>query len=170
MTHAHLAPLPGLNDPTLHLPPVTPASGVRRRPVGMRIGDTERDQTCEVLAIHFAAGRLRPDELDERTSRAVQATTAQELLRLTADLPPMGVHRPGVAAVSPVTPAVPAPDHGRGAIMVLWGLLTAAAALCTMLLLFGAAVSDLGGTVWLAAFGAAVASSGITYFVTRAAR
>ena len=51
--------------------------------------------------------------------------------------------------------------------MVAWGILTAMAAACTMLLLFGVSSAQEAGLVWLAAFGAVVASSGITFFVTR---
>lgn len=168
---------PSMRQPSLGHAPL--------RPRGVRVGDAERDRACEVLATHFAAGRLTPAELDERTSRAVIATTQTELLRLTADLPGLGA-RPSHthlgspehsypypdAAPRPLTQplARPTPDTGRSAVMVLWGLITGAAAMCTMALLLGMAPTGEAGIVWLAAFGAAVSASGITYFVTRGSR
>lgn len=167
-----------------HEPPTIELGHLDRAPApsaprGMRIGDAERDRTCEVLASHFAAGRLAPAELDERTTRAVMATTQAELLRLTADLPASGLPssvpttRPApvwphdCASAHPLPATRPRSDAGRSVIMTLWGLLTGAATLCTMLLLLGVAAQGVAGLVWLAAFGTAVASSGITYFVTR---
>lgn len=55
-----------------------------------RIGDVERTRTCDVLAEHYAAGRLSGEELERRLECAVQAVSAAELARLTADLPPGG--------------------------------------------------------------------------------
>lgn len=171
-------PFPAHEPPTIELGHLDPAP-TPSAPRGMRIGDAERDRTCEVLASHFAAGRLAPAELDERTTRAVMATTQAELLRLTADLPASGLSssvpttRPApvwphdCASAHPLPAPRPPSDAGRSVIMTLWGLLTGAAALCTMALLFGVAAQGIAGMVWLAAFGTAVASSGITYFVTR---
>ena len=197
MTPNHLAPLPSPDHPTVSFPVIqqfptqqfpTHQSPILElstpelaslRPRGMRIGDAERDRACEVLAAHFAAGRLSPAELDERTTRAVMATTQTELLRLTADLPASGLPHSGpaarpapawphdCAAAHPLPTPTPRSDSGRSVVMVLWGLLTGAAALCTMSLLFGVATQGIAGMVWLAAFGTAVATSGITYFVTR---
>ncbi|MGA4669630.1 DUF1707 SHOCT-like domain-containing protein [Propionibacteriaceae bacterium Y1923] len=155
MTQPHLVPLPH------------PAAQPVIKP-GLRIGDAERDQTCQVLAAHFAAGRLGPAELDERTSLAVTATTGTELLALTSDLPPLGTtQRPPVAGPQHATAPARGHDSGRAVVLTLWGMLTAAAALCTMAVLFGSAVMPDGGLVWLTAFGTAVATSGITYFATR---
>lgn len=56
----------------------------------LRIGDRERDRAAELLADHYAAGRLAPDEFDERSSAALRALTAHDLEALFADLPPSG--------------------------------------------------------------------------------
>ena len=180
---ARNAPYPwAQHDPTC--PELRPLPSPAARPRGMRVGDVERDRVCEMLAAHFAAGRLSPAELDDRTSLAVMATTQAELLRLTADLPAMG-RAPTAAAPAPAPTwpydyahahpmpmpmRMPAPRHdsGRATVMILWGLMTGAAVLCTMALLF-ATTAVVGGVVWLAAFGAAVSSSGLTYFITRGA-
>lgn len=53
----------------------------------VRIGDAERRELHDRLAVHFAAGRLTGAELEERTTRATAARTAGELRALEADLP-----------------------------------------------------------------------------------
>lgn len=53
-----------------------------------RVGDAEREAVVEALKVHFAAGRLSLEELEERTGRALAARTAGELVPLTRDLPP----------------------------------------------------------------------------------
>ena len=168
MTLPHLASLP--SPATLPVPLHRAAATG-----GLRIGDAERDRTCEVLAAHYAAGRITPADLDERSTLAVEATTQRDLLTLTCDLPalhaPAAIH-PAAPVPAPLTvarPATPTPaaSGARTALMVAWGILTAMAAACTMLLLFGVSSAQEAGLVWLAAFGAVVASSGITFFVTR---
>ena len=110
-------------------------------------------------------------EVDERTSAAVAATTHGELSLLLSDLPPLdSVTSPWAAPVhTPTPPAAMPAAGGRAAVLVLWGLLTAAAAFCTcLLLLFTLGATDATGfLVFLGAFGGAVSGSGITYFVTR---
>jgi hypothetical protein len=56
-------------------------------PPGMRASDADRDVVLAELTRGFEAGRLTPDELDERTSRALTARTMGDLAALTADLP-----------------------------------------------------------------------------------
>jgi hypothetical protein len=56
-------------------------------PVPLRIGDADRDRAVAALGDHFAAGRLTADEFDDRSSRAWQARTADDLAPLFADLP-----------------------------------------------------------------------------------
>lgn len=54
---------------------------------GVRIGDAERERAVSELSEHFAAGRMTPDELDERLELAWRARTAADLAPLFADLP-----------------------------------------------------------------------------------
>jgi hypothetical protein len=53
----------------------------------LRVGDAEREAAVAALGEHFAAGRLTPEELDERSSAAWAARTGGDLSVLFADLP-----------------------------------------------------------------------------------
>ena len=53
----------------------------------IRASDADRDHVTSRLREHFAAGRLTPDELDERITAALGAKTHGELRQLMADLP-----------------------------------------------------------------------------------
>lgn len=70
----------------------------------IRASDADREHATARLREHFAAGRLRPGELDQRISAALNATTYGELRRLMADLPepapaaPRAAQRPYPAA------------------------------------------------------------------------
>jgi uncharacterized protein DUF1707 len=70
---------------------------------GLRASDADRERAVELLRGHAAVGRLTVEELDERCSRALEATTFGELDALTADLPP--VSAPPAAAPPPSKPA-----------------------------------------------------------------
>jgi Domain of unknown function (DUF1707) len=56
-------------------------------PSSLRIADADRDQTVSELREHAVAGRLTPDELEERIGSAYRATTRADLDKLKADLP-----------------------------------------------------------------------------------
>jgi len=53
----------------------------------LRASDADRDRVATLLRDHAAAGRLDPDELDQRLDAALSARTTRELARLTDDLP-----------------------------------------------------------------------------------
>ena len=53
----------------------------------IRVSDADRDHVTAQLRDHFAAGRITPDELDERLSSALNAKTFGDLRRIMADLP-----------------------------------------------------------------------------------
>jgi hypothetical protein len=53
----------------------------------VRASDAERDQVAGTLRNHAAAGRLDPDELEDRLERAFAARTRADLTPLVADLP-----------------------------------------------------------------------------------
>jgi len=59
-------------------PPPSPA---------LRASDAERERTATLLRDHAAAGRLTPEELDERLDAAYAARTVGELEALAHDLP-----------------------------------------------------------------------------------
>jgi hypothetical protein len=56
-------------------------------PGEMRVSDADRDQALGELSLAFKAGRLTPDELDQRSGQALAARTGDELTALLADLP-----------------------------------------------------------------------------------
>lgn len=64
--------------------PVYPrhVTGVRER-----IGDDERDIVLYELGAHFAAGRLKLDEHDERANEALSAVYADDLVNVLRELP-----------------------------------------------------------------------------------
>jgi hypothetical protein len=53
----------------------------------VRASDAEREQVSRQLSEHAAAGRLTPEELDERLDAAYAARTHDDLARLLEDLP-----------------------------------------------------------------------------------
>ncbi|HZV74698.1 MAG TPA: DUF1707 domain-containing protein [Conexibacter sp.] len=53
----------------------------------LRASDAERERTAVILRDHAAAGRLTPEELDERLDAAYAARTVGELDALVHDLP-----------------------------------------------------------------------------------
>jgi Domain of unknown function (DUF1707) len=53
----------------------------------LRASDAERERTATLLREHTAAGRLTPEELDERLDAAYAARTVAELEALVHDLP-----------------------------------------------------------------------------------
>lgn len=63
-------------------------------PATLRASDAERERTATLLRDHAAAGRLTPEELDERLDVAYAARTVGELDALTHDLPPSGAPAP----------------------------------------------------------------------------
>jgi len=54
---------------------------------GLRASDADRDGAAAQLHVHFAAGRLTPDELDDRLTAALAARTFGDLRQTLADLP-----------------------------------------------------------------------------------
>ncbi len=54
---------------------------------GQRIGAADRDQAVEALRTHLDAGRLTPEEYEDRSVTASRARTLDELVPLFADLP-----------------------------------------------------------------------------------
>jgi len=69
----------------------------------MRVSDADRDRAVAELSEQFQIGRLTQDEFGDRSGRALQARTGDELRALFADLPS------GPGAVTGAA-AGPAPD------------------------------------------------------------
>lgn len=89
---------------------------------GQRIGSAERDLAIEQLRQHYEAGRLTPEEYEDRSVRASKALTWAEVTPLFADLPEP---RPGPVRVHLVAPQarsqglLPVSDRARETIMAL---------------------------------------------------
>ncbi|ADB52478.1 DUF1707 SHOCT-like domain-containing protein [Conexibacter woesei] len=62
----------------------------------LRASDAERERTADLLREHCSAGRLTPDELDERIDAAFGARTVGELRALLADLPALPAPPPRI--------------------------------------------------------------------------
>jgi hypothetical protein len=54
---------------------------------GIRVSDADRDQAIAELSEHFQSGRLTQEEFEERSGRALQARTGDDLADLFTDLP-----------------------------------------------------------------------------------
>jgi Domain of unknown function (DUF1707) len=54
----------------------------------IRVADADRERVVELLRDHAAAGRLEPDELEDRIGRAYAARYGSDLQAVLAELPP----------------------------------------------------------------------------------
>jgi GntR family transcriptional regulator len=79
-----------------------PASGGIYSGQHLRVSDAEREAVADLLAGHFAAGRLDRAEFEDRVGRAISARTRADLSGLLAGLPGTGA------------PAVPGLPRGAG--------------------------------------------------------
>jgi hypothetical protein len=59
----------------------------------IRASDEDRDRTATLLREHHAAGRLTPEEFNERLDKAFAAKTVGELDDLLSDLPGIDLYR-----------------------------------------------------------------------------
>jgi hypothetical protein len=67
----------------------------------LRIGDTERNETSELLSKHYSDGRLDGAEFQERLDRAMSAKTRADLSGLLEDLPSLKAPEQAAAAPEP---------------------------------------------------------------------
>ncbi|MHB1595781.1 MAG: DUF1707 SHOCT-like domain-containing protein [Streptosporangiaceae bacterium] len=66
-----------------------------------RASDRDRDRTADLLREHHAAGRLEPEEFNERLDRVFAARTIGELDELLADLPAIDAYPLPAASLPP---------------------------------------------------------------------
>lgn len=71
-----------------------PSGGGGAQAPGLRISDQDRQRAVESLGSHFAEGRLRLDEYEDRVGKASDATTADDLNALFVDLPALKPNAP----------------------------------------------------------------------------
>ncbi|MEJ2865613.1 DUF1707 SHOCT-like domain-containing protein [Actinomycetospora flava] len=74
-----------------------------------RIGTADRDAAMKALDQHLEAGRLDAVEYGERSARAAEARTVDDLVPLFADLPQPHPPLPGETSAPAVAPAASAP-------------------------------------------------------------
>jgi hypothetical protein len=72
----------------------------------LRIGDTERETTANILREHYAQGRLSLDEFNQRIDAVFSSKTQRDLNHLTRDLP-------HASAPSAPLPVAGVPGGGR---------------------------------------------------------
>jgi Domain of unknown function (DUF1707) len=110
----------------------------RQRDPKLRASDADRDAVAEQLRDHFATGRIRMDELDERLDKVYAAQTYGELEPLIEDLPgpspyrdlPVPFPATGTGQGSEVAPF----QHGWGGELThggpAWGAWASASVIC----------------------------------------
>lgn len=69
------------------MPPAQPVPEPGPGDDSLRIGDAERSAAAAALGRHWTAGRLSPEEFDQRTAGAWGARTGRALNELFRDLP-----------------------------------------------------------------------------------
>ncbi len=85
----------------------------------IRASDADRERVTARLRDHYAEGRLTSEELDERTTAALHATTFGDLRRVMADLPDPVLMPPGAPGLQPASGPRPAHHHGPRFLPVL---------------------------------------------------
>jgi len=66
----------------------------------IRASDSDRDRTASLLREHLSAGRLTPEEFNDRLDRAFAAKTVGEIDSLLKDLPGIDLYRLPDAALT----------------------------------------------------------------------
>jgi Domain of unknown function (DUF1707) len=77
----------------------------------IRASDEDRDRVATLLREHHAAGRLTPEEFNERLDQAFAAKTLGDLDALLADLPAIDLYRLPDAALRKRAPLPGASSH-----------------------------------------------------------
>jgi hypothetical protein len=90
----------------------------------IRASDEDRDRTVSLLREHHAAGRLTPEEFNDRIDQALEAKTLGELDELMSDLPAIDLYRLPHAALQR-RPGTPGSDSLSGALIRSQGDLAA---------------------------------------------
>jgi hypothetical protein len=122
----------------------------------LRASDDDRDRTASLLREHHAAGRLTPDEFQERLDATFEAKTLGQLQELLADLPSIDLYhlpeqsmRRGQQATASGSLTTPEPPgrlspHWRGA----WGSWASVSLLLFAIWLVTAITSHSASGLW----------------------
>jgi Domain of unknown function (DUF1707) len=81
----------------------------------IRASDDDRDRTASLLREHHAAGRLTPEEFNERLDQTFAAKTLGDLDELLSDLPAIDLYRLPHAGMAPGTAGQLPATTGRAA-------------------------------------------------------
>lgn len=131
----------------------------------IRASDADRDRTASLLREHLAAGRLTPEEFNERLDRAFAARTVGEIDALLKDLPGIDLYRLPDAALTRTPRQQQARRPGRrghtGAWRGAWGVWFAVVLVCFVV--WGLAGGGYLWPLWVAGpWGAVLAGSWVT--------
>jgi hypothetical protein len=150
-------------------PAVSPIQPRRSGSSLQRVGDLERSAVCDELSAQFAAGRLVPEELEERLSLAVEARTRADLGVLLVDLPASesaaSAAEPQPAVPLPVPPAIAWNALDILALLAMLGSFAIAA--IGLLGVIAAGEPSYGWVAFLATVVAAVGAASATHLVHR---
>ncbi len=131
----------------------------------LRASDADRDRTASLLREHLAAGRLTPDEFNERLDRAFAARTVGEIDALLKDLPSIDLYRLPDAALTRTPRQQQPPRRGRpghsGAWRAAWGVWFTVVLICFVV--WGLSGGGYLWPLWVAGpWGAVLAGSWVT--------
>jgi len=111
----------------------------------LRASDQDREAAVVVLRDAYVAGRLRPEEFDQRLNVAFAAKTFGELEQVTSDLPAASSFRPRVAS-----PSAGTVNERGGTTAVTWFLVVHAILVFLIVLMVGLAERVTSAAVWSA--------------------
>lgn len=159
---AHPIPLFPTSQHSTGILPTGPA-----RSAGVRVGDTERTRTCDALALHFAEGRLSPDELDARLAAATTAVTQTDLSALLSDLPRGDVCRPQPVVHPQHTRLRPSGTMSTTDVLTLIGVIGSFGLIMLMMVAIGAFSPPIFVAAAFGGIVAALAGGGIVHLMHR---
>ena len=117
--------------------PVPPQPGRPSDPPSPRIGTADRDAAMKALDAHVEAGRLDAEEYGERSARAAEARTVDDLVPLFADLPQPRPPLPGETPAPAAAPGhAPAPRPEPGALAKYGPAISGALPIIALVLFF----------------------------------
>jgi hypothetical protein len=128
----------------------------------IRASDADRDRAAALLREHVTAGRLSPEEFNERLDRALAAKTVGEIDMLLQDLPAIDLYRlPDAALTRQPRDNRPGRRSHHAAWRAAWGTWFAVVLICFVV--WGLAGGGYPWPLWVAGpWGAVLAGSWVT--------
>ena len=140
------------------------------RSADVRVGDTERTRTCDALALHFAEGRLSPDELDARLAAATTAVTQADLSAVLSDLPRSDAYRPQLVAHPQHTGLRSSGAMTTTDVLTLVGVIGSFCLIMLMMVVIGALSPQMFVAAAFGGMVAALAGGGVVHLMHRSRR